>query len=92
MNDFVLVEFIFELSEYVSANLMLESLGDDFVPIKVTDEWETEGEGRYIDEYIRISGRINSHTASIIKLQNPYLAGKMRISYIPDDLKNKYRS
>ena len=70
---------------------MLEALGDDFIPIKVCEEWETEGSDSYIDEYIRVSGRINSHAAAIIKLQNPYLAGKMRISYIPEDLKNRYR-
>jgi len=91
MKEYVLVEFLFELSEYVAANQMLEALGDDFVPIKVLEEWDTDSGDSFIDEYIRVSGKINSSTAMVIKLQNPYLAGKMRISYISDELKDKYR-
>jgi hypothetical protein len=91
MNEYVLVEFLFELSEYVSASMMLNELGGDFISIRIDEEWESENGVQYIDEYIRVSGKINSAAATLIKLQNPYLAGKMRISYISDDLKNKYR-
>lgn len=91
MKEYVLVEFLFELSEYVDANQMLEALGDDFVPIKVIEEWDTDSGDSFIDEYIRVSGRINSAAATVMKLQHPELASKMRISYIPDELKDKYR-
>ena len=89
MKEFVLVEFLFEISEYDEGYALLESLGDDFLLVHIRDEWERSEE--LPETYKRVTGKINSMTASMIKLQAPQLAGKMRISYIPDDLKNKYR-
>jgi len=90
MKEYVLVEFLFTLDEYVQELSKLVALGDDFTSIRCDDEYEDDTDGIRI-EYKRVSGRINSMTASVIKLQNPTLAGKMRISYIPEDLKDKYR-
>ena len=89
MKEFVLAEFLFEISEFEKGFALLESLGDDFLLVHIRDEWERSED--LPETYKRVTGRINSMTASIIKLQEPDLAGKMRISYIPDDLKNKYR-
>ena len=90
MKEYVLVEFLFTLDEYVQELSKLVALGDDFTSIRCDDEYEDDTDGIHI-EYKRVSGRINSMTASVIKLQNPTLAGKMRISYIPEDLKDRYR-
>lgn len=90
MKEFVLVEFLFTLDEYYKELRKLTALGDDFRLIKCDDEWELDDDGIHFD-YKRVSGKINSMTASLIKLQNPTLAGKMRISYISDELKDKYR-
>lgn len=90
MKEFVLVEFLFTKEEHISEMNKLDQLGDDFEPIKVDDEYDEDDFGTRV-EYTRVSGRINSMTASLIKLQNPALAGKMRISYIPEELKDRYR-
>ena len=90
MNEFTFVEFLFTLDEYPQELGKLIALGKDFKLIKCDDEFEDDGDGPRFD-YKRVSGNINTMTASVIKLQNPALAGKMRISYIPSELKDRYR-
>ncbi len=90
MKEFVLVEFLFLREEFHIEFMKLDSLGEDFVCFNTYSESETDEDGN-TDDYIRVSGKIYSQAASLIKLQNPTLAGKMRISYIPDELKDKYR-
>ncbi|HEY6435225.1 MAG TPA: hypothetical protein VIY47_01430 [Ignavibacteriaceae bacterium] len=92
MKEFVFVEFLFT-DEEVSEELdKLADLGNEFQYIKSNYEWESDTDLSTPDkEYVRVSGRISSETASFIMLQNPALAGKMRISYISEELKNKYR-
>jgi hypothetical protein len=89
MKEFVFVEFLFTQEEQASQVSKLIALGDDFEFIKSNLEFEDVEDDYFL--YVRVSGKINSMTASMIKLQNPALAGKMRISYITDELKNKYR-
>jgi hypothetical protein len=91
MNEYVLVEFIAERhSDSAILFGKLDALGEDFILLK--DEIEREGdEDGLFQEWVRVSGKINAAYASVIKLQDPFLADRMRISYIPDDLKNKYR-
>lgn len=91
MKEFVSVEFLVENGENSILREKLENIGDDFQLIK--DDWEITGNfdtGMHF--YKKISGKINSITAIIIKLQDPFLAEHMRISHIPEDLKNKYRT
>lgn len=90
MKEFVLAEFLFDLDEYPVELGKLIALGNDFKLIKCDDEFDDDEDGLRF-EYKRVSGKINTMTASVIKLQNPALAGKMRISYISEELKNKYR-
>jgi hypothetical protein len=90
MKEYVFVECLFTLDEYPVELGKLVALGDDFKLIKCDDEWDEDDDGLRF-EYKRVSGQINTMTASVIKLQNPALAGKMRISYISEELKNKYR-
>ena len=92
MKEYVFVEFLFTDEESAAEIAKLTALGDDFQYLKSDYEYETDSDqSTVVEEYIRVSGKINSMTASVIKLQNPALAGKMRISYISDELKNKYR-
>lgn len=91
MNEYVLIEFIAE--QPTEARLLLEkllALGEDFKLIGTSDENEEDEDGNY-SSWVRVSGKISSAYASVIKLQDPFLAERMRISYIPDNLKNMYR-
>lgn len=88
--EFVYVECLFTAEEYPIELGKLVDLGADFKLIKCDDEYEEDDSG-VRTEYKRVAGKINTITASVIKLQNPRLAGKMRISYISDELKDKYR-
>lgn len=86
MNEFILAEFAFLDGDIGAGNAALNELGDDFVRIDgVVDIEGTQG------VCYMVSGRINSATATAIKLSNTLLSNAMRISYISDELKNKYR-
>jgi len=91
MNEYVLVEFIAGVPD--ESRLLIEklkALGEDFqFAIKEISD-ETDEDGNY-SEWITVTGKISSQYASIIKLQDPFLAERMRISYIPSELKDKYR-
>lgn len=92
MNEHILVEFIVDHTPYheeLLAKKLIE-LGADFEKVASITEWIKDEYGFYL-EYVRISGKINSMAASALKLQDPYLATRMRISHIDDDLKDKYR-
>lgn len=92
MKEFVFVEFLFLEDEYSAEIDKLNKLGSDFEFIKSDYEYETGDDlNTHLEDYVRVSGRINSEAATMIKLKNPVLAEKMRISYISDELKNKYR-
>lgn len=90
MKEYVFAEFLFTSDEYTSELHKLISLGDDFVFLNVEYEFEDSTDGT-VERYMRLSAKINSGVATIIKLTKPDLAGKMRVSYISDDLKDKYR-
>lgn len=91
MNEFVLVEFFIDAAERVAFLEKLESYGDDFQLIKTDVEYELDNNLCISDFYIRVSGRISSMRASLIKLQDTELADRMKVSYIPSSLKDKYR-
>lgn len=90
MKEFILVEFLISSADYTSTMEFLGSnFGDDFDIIKSDYEYDSDEAGQ--NGWLRVSGKMNSSTASIIKLKYPDLANKMRVSYIPDELKDKYR-
>ena len=87
MNEYVLVEFVVETTEdHVLLWKKLKELGDDFQYVVTSDEQDEDGRDAVI-----VNGRMESKIASLIKLQDAFLSERMRISYIPDELKNKYR-
>jgi len=92
MKEFVLVEFLVKNEEFDTLVEKLNALtiDKDFVPAGDDFEFEADTDG-YTQIWWRMSGQINSAMASLVKLRDPFLADRMRISYIPEDLKNKYR-
>ena len=86
MNEFVFVEFMYEseVAERISAELDL--LGEDFVLIN------SHMQGDDARWHPCTSGKINAAAATAIKLGNKFLADRMHISYIPSELKDKYRN
>lgn len=90
MKEFVFIEFLAKAEDRQIIKDKLAALGEDFIPITMDDKYDTWPDGEYIS-YARYSGKISSQYASIIRLSDPFLADRMRISYIPDDLKDKYR-
>ena len=92
MNEFVLVEFLFSVEENEQGLNHIKNLGDDFVQIKTELDWHNEDARGYVKTYNVISGRISSQAATALKLSDKFLSDRMRISYIPEELKNKYRN
>jgi hypothetical protein len=90
MKEFVLVTFIAKSEEREIVKEKLAALGEDFIPIKMDDSYDQWPDGEYIT-HAQYSGRINSAYATVIALSDPYLSDRMRISYISDDLKDRYR-
>jgi len=91
MKEYVLVEFLAVEEDRNTLIKKLHDLGEDFQFTKDDFEFETDDAGLSHSNWYRISGRISSMYASVIKLQDSFLAERMRISYIPDELKEKYR-
>lgn len=91
MKEFVLVEFIAIYSDDSDILLKkLDELGKEFVMISEIDNF-TEDEYGNRKEWIKATGMISSEYASLIKLTDSFLAERMRISYIEESLKDKYR-
>jgi hypothetical protein len=86
MKEYVLVEFIAEGSDdKIMLDGRLALLGDDFKRERELS-YTTTTNPIYI-----VIGKISSIYASVVKLQDPFLSERMRISYIPDELKDRYR-
>ena len=83
MKENLLVEFI---ATPVERKTLLDEL------IKSVPEFIKENGVHDINNFVIVSGKMNSETASVLKLQNSFLADRMRIFYISEDLKNKYRN
>lgn len=91
MNEYVLVEFLAGIpNEEALLDKCIEEMGPDFVYLNKVYESEHDEDGNYAD-WVRVQGKISSQYASILKLQSPFLAERMRISYISEELKSKYR-
>lgn len=80
MNQFVFVEFIVE-REHCSLLDYALATADSFCALSCT----------MIDDVVMLSGRIDSADAAMIKIQDQFISDRMHISYISEELKNKYR-
>lgn len=95
MREFVLVEFLADgADDLETLRDKVSALGTDYRHID--DDWEYETDNtdptQVFRQWYKLSGRIDSVRASLIKLQDPFLSERMRISYISDTLKDKYRT
>lgn len=90
MNEYVLVEFISIYEEKPELVRRLALLEKEFELLKCDYEFESECDD-VPSTWCRVNGKISSQLASLIKLQDPFLADRMRISYIPSEAKDKYR-
>ena len=84
MNEFLYVSFYVEIEDREFLELKLENLGNDFV--KISDFTPTE-----LSPWVIIDGKINSSIATMIKLSDPFLAERMLVSIIDNNMKDKYR-
>jgi hypothetical protein len=90
MKETVLVEFLVNITERDRLIEAIDELSDDeFDLLNTETEFDTDGDNGGV--WYRVSGKIDSGYASVIKLGDPFLSERMRISYISDDLKDKYR-
>ena len=92
MNEFVYVEFIFKVADAVKGGIQVGALGEDFISISGGMDWEQEDARGYSTGYYKMRGKINSAAATVVKLSNTFLSDHMHISYISDELKDKYRA
>lgn len=86
MNEFVLAQFVFPRDGLIDGYKLLGELGDDFVLIGSAIDIEA-----YPSSTLIVSGKLSASMATVIKLGNSALSDAMRVSYIPDELKDKYR-
>lgn len=92
MNEVVLVEFLIPATKSEEYMSYIDTYSSDPHFKKVTSSSEFEiDEDDNIYDYVRVSYKMTSESASAIRLS--HAAGDlMRISYIPDSLKDKYRT
>ena len=89
MKDYIYVEFQFEINDVAEGSIEIRKLGSEF---ELIDNNYTSSEDFTYHTLQKYCGKISSETATLIKLSNPFLAERMHISYISDELKNKYRN
>ena len=77
---------MFEQEHAHRASLLASSLGKEFIMLESNMFSTTDS-----DIWYRVTGKINSEAATVIKLSDKFLSDRMRISYISDALKDRYR-
>lgn len=90
MKEFVYVEFIIESHEHDQFYEKMAQFDPDFEPTNVDVEFDADIDNKVCSWHI-FGGKINSQTLTCIKLQDSFLSERLKISYIPDNLKDKYR-
>lgn len=92
MNEFVLVEFIAtSLTDLETLKDKVYELGEDYQHLDDDYEYDDDNSTNIYERWYKLSGRISAMRASLIKLQDPFLADRMRISHISSELKDRYR-
>jgi hypothetical protein len=90
MNEKILVEFMINASDYDILDKKIKSIGDSFENLKEQFEFEIEPDEKY-SQWFRVTGKIDSMTASMLRLSDPFFDKHMKVSYISKELKDKYR-
>lgn len=92
IKEFVFAEFLFEHEHSIFAASFIRDLGEDFKYISPYTHYATIDKSGNESLWFKIEGNLKSETATAIKLSDEFVASRMRISYIEDSLKDKYRS
>lgn len=82
MKDYVLANFCTAIEHQEILDYELAELGEDFIELRRTDTY---------DGFVVVEGKLNSCSASVIRLGNSFLSDKMHVSTISEDLKQLYR-
>jgi len=80
MNDFILVEFVYQEHEFQDVMSRLSAFTDD-----------TSIVSNVVSSISILTYKMSAETSTVIKLSDSFLSERMRVSYIPDELKDKYR-
>lgn len=89
MNKTIYVEFMFEAASAERGANFIRALGDRFQYAGSEISWDDNQE--ISEEWLTVSGKIDSETATLIKLGDKFYADRMRVSYISNELKDKWR-
>lgn len=90
MRERILVEFLVSSEEAGQLRSKLQEFEDDLVIIDSRDKFEGEND-QFTGVWVRISASISSELLTILKIRDPFIASHMHISYIPDNIKDRYR-
>ena len=89
MNEYIYVEFLFDMPDSQIGSIELRKLGSEFELINKSEEFD---HGHAFHTGQKYCGKISAEAATMIKLSNPFLAERMHISYISNELKDRYRT
>lgn len=84
MNKSVYVEFLISRTANSDTDI------SEFM-LNLGGEFELTDVSKITDDWVKISGKIDAEYLVIVKLKNPLIASLMNVSYISNDIKNKYR-
>lgn len=90
MNEIICVQFMCNPDELIRMHdslLKLEIEGN-FVPIERSASISPP---LFKDGAFSVTGSIDATFATMLRLRDPFLADRMHVSYIDDNLKDKYR-
>lgn len=87
MNKYIYAEFLFSQDDIAKGMSMLSELGSDFIASR-SHEYDIDFTNT---TWLRVSGKLNSVSATAITLSNGFLSERMRTSHIPSSLKDMYR-
>jgi hypothetical protein len=91
MSEYVFVEFRCDPKDVEELHNRILALDEDFVLLTTTHSVDHSFDKRARKWSVHIEGKIREEYATVLKLQDHFLAERMRVSSIADDLKNKYR-
>lgn len=86
MNEFIYIEFMFNVNDIDGIKSMMSDI-DDLVILTT----EYIHDAQTLTAWQKITGKISAETATMAKLSNRPYSKYMRTSYIPDHLKDMYR-
>jgi len=88
--EWIAVRFAFEDEYCIEGVRLLTELVKDG-ELSIAEKYPTRLTDKFLTDKSGYDGKITPELAIIVKLKYPELASRMHLSYISDELKNKYR-